>query len=297
VLVDVAFSTLNYKDDLALTATAPIIREHPMVAGFDLAGKVARSEHQCFPVGTRVVVNGYGLSEVHSGGFAQKARLRSEWLVKLPDAISEEQAMAIGTAGYTAALCLLALEKNGASPQKGKALVSGAAGGVGSVAVMLLADQGYEVIASTGRMEESDYLKSLGASEIISRDELSAQSVPISTARWSTAIDCVGSWTLANILAATDYGGSVACCGLAQGMDLPASVAPFILRGVSLLGIDSVMAPQALRQAAWERLAQDLDLKKLALATHKISLDQVLDQAGAILAGQVRGRMVVDVNA
>ena len=236
VMIDVAFSTLNYKDGLALTGSAPIMRKYPMIAGIDLAGRVAQSDHPDFPPGTSVIVNGYGLSETHFGGYAQKARVRSEWLVKLPDNITLEQSMAVGTAGYTAALCLLALERHGITPDHGSILVTGASGGVGSVAIMLLAKAGYKIIASTGRSEESDYLKKLGASEIIPRAELSEAGAALGKPRWAGAIDSVGSHTLANVLAAVKYGGCVACCGLAQGMDLPASVAPFILRGVTLAG-------------------------------------------------------------
>lgn len=297
VLVDVDYSTLNYKDGLALTAAAPIIRNYPMVAGIDLAGTIASSQNSNFPIGTRVVLNGYGLSENHFGGLAQKAQVKSEWLIKLPDDISTEQAMALGTAGYTAALCVIALEEHNIKPESGKIVVSGAAGGVGSVAIILLSNLGYEVIASTGRSEESDYLKSLGAAEIIARDELSSQGGPIAKPRWIGGVDSVGSFTLANILAATNYGGCVACCGLAQGMDLPTSVAPFILRNVALAGIDSVQAPMAKRKKAWQKISQAMDWEKLNLSITKIGLDEVLPLAPEILAGKVRGRIVVDVNA
>jgi acrylyl-CoA reductase (NADPH) len=296
-LIDVDYSTINYKDGLAITGAAPIIRTYPMVAGIDLAGKVASSSNSDFPEGTRVVLNGYGLSETHSGGLAQKAQVKSKWLIKLPDNISTEAAMAIGTAGYTAALCVLALEDHHITPERGKVIVSGAAGGVGSVAIILLSALGYDIIASTGRSEESDYLKKLGAKEIISRDELSAQSAPIGKPRWVGGVDSVGSHTLANILAATDYRGCVACCGLAQGMDLPASVAPFILRNITLAGIDSVQAPLSVRQKAWQKLSDVLDRDKLALSTTKVKLSDVPQLAGDILAGKVRGRVVVDVNA
>lgn len=294
-LIDVDFSTINYKDGLALSG-APIIRSYPMIAGIDLAGCVASSTNPDFPKGTRVVLNGFGLSETHFGGYAQKARVKSQWLVKLPDNISNEQAMAIGTAGYTAALCVMALERNGITPERGKVLVSGASGGVGSVAIILLSQLGYDVIASTGRMAQSDYLKKLGASDIIARDELSAAGAPMGKPRWAGAVDSVGSHTLANILAATDYAGCVACCGLAQGMDLPASVAPFILRSVVLAGIDSVQAPLALRQKAWAKLSTTLDFDKLALSTSKVKLDAVPQLAQDILAGKVRGRVVVDLH-
>lgn len=297
VLIDVAYSTLNYKDGLAITGKAPIIRNYPMVAGIDLAGKVAESSNPDFPKGTRVVLNGYGLSETHFGGYASRARVKSEWLVKLPDSISEEQAMAIGTAGYTAALCVLALEAHNITPERGKVIVSGAAGGVGSVAIILLATLGYDVIASTGRAEEADYLKKLGAKEIIARDELSKAGAPMGKPRWVGGVDSVGSHTLANILAATDYRGCVACCGLAQGMDLPGSVAPFILRNITLAGIDSVQAPLAVRQKAWQKISATMDWDKLALSTTKAKLEDVPQLAQDILAGKVRGRVVVDVNA
>ena len=296
VTIDVAFSTLNYKDGLALSGAAGVVRKHPIIPGIDLAGVVASSDNPDFPTGTAVVLNGYGLSETHYGGYAQKARVKSKWLVKLPDNITPEQAMAIGTAGYTAALCLLALEQHGITKDRGKVLVTGAAGGVGSVAIMLLAKAGYEVIASTGRVDESDYLKKLGASEIIPRAELSEKGAPITKPRWAGAIDCVGSHTLANVLAATDYRGCVACCGLAQGLDLPASVAPFILRNVTLAGIDSVQAPLPARREAWARLSRDLDMDKLAQATTKAKLDDVPKLAQDILAGKIRGRVVIDVN-
>ncbi len=296
IMIDVAFSTLNYKDGLVLSGMPGIVRQYPMVPGIDLAGEVASSDHSDFPKGTKVVLNGYGLSEDHYGGYAQRARVKSEWLIKLPDNITPEQAMAIGTAGYTASLCLLTLERNGITPERGKVLVTGAAGGVGSVAIMLLAKAGYHIIVSTGRVEESDYLKKLGAAEIIPRAELSEQSGPIATPRWVGAIDSVGSHTLANVLAATDYRGCVACCGLAQGLDLPASVAPFILRNITLTGIDSVTASRAAREEAWARLARDLDMDKLAQATTKAKLDDVPKLAGDILAGKIRGRVVIDVN-
>lgn len=297
VTVAVDYSTVNYKDGLALTGKAPIIRSFPLIPGIDFSGKVEKSTHASFKPGDRVVLNGYGVGEGHNGGYAQKARVKGDWLVKLPDAISNERAMAIGTAGYTAMLCVLALEHNGVTPASGPILVTGAAGGVGSVAIALLSKLGYTVIASTGRASEADYLKSLGASEIIDRNELSAPGKPIGKERWAGAVDAVGSHTLANVLAGTKYGGAVAACGLAQGMDLPASVAPFILRGVTLAGIDSVMAPMAKRVEAWKRLATDLDMKKLDAMSFRAKLDDVPKLAEEILAGHVRGRAIIDVNA
>ncbi len=297
VTVAVDYSTVNYKDGLALTGKAPIIRSFPLIPGIDFSGKVEKSTHAGFKPGDRVVLNGYGVGEGHNGGYAQKARVKGDWLVKLPDAISNERAMAIGTAGYTSMLCVLALEHNGVTPASGPVLVTGAAGGVGSVAIALLSKLGYTVIASTGRASEADYLKSLGASEIIDRNELSAPGKPIGKERWAGAVDAVGSHTLANVLAMTKYGGTVAACGLAQGMDLPASVAPFILRGVTLAGIDSVMAPMAKRVEAYKRLATDLDMKKLDAMSFRAKLDDVPKLAEEIIAGHVRGRAVIDVNA
>ena len=297
VTVAVDYSTVNYKDGLALTGKAPIIRSFPLIPGIDFAGKVESSTNASFKPGDRVVLNGYGVGETHNGGYAQKARVKGDWLVKLPDTISSAHAMAIGTAGYTAMLCVLALEHGGVTPDKGDVLVTGAAGGVGSVAIALLAKLGYRVIASTGRASEADYLKSLGAADIIDRNELSAPGKPIGKERWAGVVDAVGSHTLANALASTRYGGTVAACGLAQGMDLPASVAPFILRGVTLAGIDSVQAPMAKRVAAWARLAKDLDLGKLDAMTTRANLKDVIDLGPKILGGQVRGRVVIDVNA
>ncbi|HEY4345356.1 MAG TPA: MDR family oxidoreductase [Parvibaculum sp.] len=297
VTVAVDYSTVNYKDGLALTGKAPIIRSFPLIPGIDFAGRVESSTNANFKAGDRVVLNGYGVGEGHNGGYAQKARVKGDWLVKLPDGISNAHAMAIGTAGYTAMLCVLALEHGGVTPDKGDVLVTGAAGGVGSVAIALLAKLGYRVLASTGRASEADYLKSLGAADIIDRNELSAPGKPIGKERWAGVVDAVGSHTLANALAQTRYGGTVAACGLAQGMDLPASVAPFILRGVTLAGIDSVQAPMAKRVAAWARLAKDLDLKKLDAMTTRVALKDVIDLGPKILGGQVRGRVVVDVNA
>ncbi len=296
VTVAVDYSTVNYKDGLALTGAAPIIRAWPLIPGIDFSGKVEKSDNPKFKPGDRVVLNGYGVGEGHSGGYAQKARVKGDWLVKLPDAISNEQAMAIGTAGYTSMLCVLALEKNGVKPGS-DVVVTGAAGGVGSVAIAILTKLGYRVIASTGRASEADYLKGLGADEIIDRGELSNPAKPLGKERWAGAVDCVGSHTLANVLSMTKYGGTVAACGLAQGMDLPGSVAPFILRGVTLAGIDSVMAPMEKREEAWARLATDLDMKKLEAMSFRAKLDDVPKLAQEILAGHVRGRAIVDVNA
>lgn len=296
VTVAVDYSTVNYKDGLALTGAAPIIRHWPLIPGIDFSGKVDASSHPDFKVGDRVVLNGWGVGEGHNGGYAQKARVKGDWLVKLPDAISNEQAMAIGTAGYTSMLSVLALEKNGVKPGS-DVLVTGAAGGVGSVAIVLLAKLGYRVIASTGRLSEADYLKGLGADEVIDRNELSSPAKPLGKERWAGAVDAVGSHTLANVLSMTKYGGAVAACGLAQGLDLPASVAPFILRGITLAGIDSVMAPKEKREEAWKRLATDLDMKKLEALSFRAKLDDVPKLATEILAGNVRGRAIVDVNA
>ena len=298
VTVDVAHSTVNYKDGLAVVRGKPVVRNFPMVPGIDFAGTVSASTHEAVAVGQRVVLNGFGVGEGHWGGFAQKARVPGEWLVTLPDSLDTAQAMAIGTAGYTAMLCVMALERSGAAPDDGEVLVTGAAGGVGSVAIALLAGLGYRVIASTGRPAEADYLKGLGAADIIDRAELSEPSKrPLGAERWAHAVDAVGSHTLVNVLAGTRYGGTVAACGLAQGGDLPGTVYPFILRGVTLAGVDSVMAPLALRQQAWARLATDLDLAKLAAMTTTIGLAEVPATCAAILEGQVRGRVVVDVDA
>lgn len=296
VTVAVEYSTVNYKDGLALTGAAPIIRHWPLIPGIDFSGKVEKSDNPNFKAGDRVVLNGWGVGEGHNGGYAQKARVKGDWLVKLPDAISNEQAMAIGTAGYTSMLSVLALEKNGVKPGS-DVLVTGAAGGVGSVAIAILAKLGYRVIASTGRMSEADYLKGLGADEVIDRNELSNPAKPLGKERWAGAVDAVGSHTLANVLSMTKYGGAVAACGLAQGMDLPASVAPFILRGITLAGIDSVMAPKEKREEAYRRLATDLDMKKLEAMSFRAKLDDVPKLGQDILAGKVRGRAIVDVNA
>jgi acrylyl-CoA reductase (NADPH) len=295
VAVRVEWSTLNYKDGLALTGKAPVVRRFPMIAGVDFAGTVEQSTHPEWQAGDRVVSTGWGLGETHLGAYAEKARVKGDWLVRLPQGLSAREAMAIGTAGFTAMLAVLALEKHGLSPNAGPVVVTGAAGGVGSVATAVLAKLGYHVIASTGRMSEAPYLRGLGATEVIDRNELSAPPKPLGKERWAAGVDSVGSTTLANLLSMTKYGGAIAACGLAAGMDLPASVAPFILRGVCLLGIDSVMCPLALRQAAWERLDRDLDRTKLTEMTTEIGLDQVIAWAPRILAGGVRGRIVVKI--
>lgn len=295
VTVRVTHSTLNYKDGLALTGKAPVVRRFPMIPGVDLAGTVEASTHAEFKPGDGVVLNGWGLGETHLGAYAEKVRVKGDWLIPLPKGLSAAQAMAIGTAGYTAMLALMALERHGLRPDRGPAVVTGAAGGVGSVAVALLARAGWHVIASTGRPEEADYLKGLGAVEIIERGELSGAVRPLAKERWAAGIDSVGSTTLANLLSMTRYHGAIAACGLAGGMDLPATVAPFILRGVSLLGIDSVMAPKPLRLEAWSRLARELDLGKLAAMTSTIPLDQVMEAGRRIVEGRVRGRVVVEI--
>ena len=295
VQVQVAWSTLNYKDGLAITGKSPVVRRFPMVPGIDFAGTVTHSSHAGWKVGDKVILNGWGVGETHCGGLAQVARVKGDWLVPLPAAFTERQAMAIGTAGYTAMLCVLALERHGIQPADGEILVTGANGGVGSVAIALLAKLGYTVVASTGRLAESEYLKALGASQVMDRAELSAPGKAIGKERWAGVIDTVGSHTLANACATTKYRGAVAACGLAGGMDFPASVAPFILRGVTLYGIDSVMAPLAVRLQAWERLARDLDVAKLEAMTREITLAQAIEVAAELLQGQVRGRVVVDV--
>lgn len=295
VTIRVTHSTVNYKDGLALTGRAPVIRRWPMIPGIDFAGRVETSQHPDFKPGDLVILNGWGTGETHLGAYAQKSRVKGDWLVPLPAGMNPDEAMAIGTAGYTAMLCVLALEKYGLKPADGPVVVTGAAGGVGSVAVALLAKAGWHVVASTGRPEEAEYLKGLGASEIIDRAELAAPGRPLGKERWIAGIDAVGSHTLANVLSMTKYGGAVAACGLAQGMDLPASVAPFILRGVSLLGIDSVMCPKPRRLEAWARLASDLDRGSLALMTTTIPLADVIETGRAIVDGKVRGRVVVEV--
>ena len=295
VTVRVTHSTINYKDGLAITGKAPVVRRFPMIPGIDFAGTVLSSAHADFKAGDAVILNGWGVGETHLGAYAERARVKADWLLHQPKGLSAAQCMAIGTAGYTAMLAVMALESHGLTPAQGPVLVTGAAGGVGSVAIALLAKRGFHVVASTGRMAESDYLKGLAASEVIDRAELSAPGKPLGRERFAGGIDSVGSHTLANLLAQTKYSGAVAACGLAQGMDLPTSVAPFILRGVALLGIDSVMCPRAKREKAWARLASDLDLDKLAAMTTPITLDDVQEKAKAILDGHVRGRIVVTI--
>jgi acrylyl-CoA reductase (NADPH) len=295
VTVAVEWSTLNYKDGLAVTGKAPVVRRFPMIAGIDFAGTVTQSSHPAWKAGDKVVCTGWGMGETHLGAYAETARVKGDWLVRLPDGLSARDAMAIGTAGFTAMLAVLALEKHGLSPNSGPVVVTGAAGGVGSVAIAVLAKFGYHVMASTGRMSEAPYLKNLGAAEVIDRNELSAPAKPLAKERWAGGVDSVGSNTLANLLSMTKYGGAVAACGLAAGMDLPSSVAPFILRGVCLLGVDSVMCPLPQRKAAWERLARDLDRAKLSEITHEIPLAQVIETGPKILGGQVRGRIVVKI--
>ena len=296
VTIDVAFSTLNYKDGLAITGRSPVVRKFPMVPGIDLAGTVRESSHAEWKEGDKVVLNGWGVGEVHWGGLAQVARLKGDWLVPLPSAFTERQAMAIGTAGYTAALCVDALARHGVRPEQGEVLVTGATGGVGSVAVALLSKAGFTVAAATGKSSEADYLQKLGAATIIDRGELAAPGKPLQKERWAGVVDSVGSQTLANACAQTRYGGAVAACGLAQGPDFPATVMPFILRGVSLLGVDSVMAPRARRTTAWERLARDLDPDLLDLIGSEIGLAEAIEAASGLMDGTVRGRIVVDVN-
>ena len=295
VTVRVEWSSLNYKDGLALTGKAPVVRRFPMIPGIDFAGMVETSSHPEWKPGDRVILNGWGLGETHLGAYADKARVKGDWLVPMPAGMTGREAMAIGTAGYTAMLAVLALERHGVTPDRGAVVVTGAAGGVGSVAIALLAKLGYKVIASTGRTGETDFLKRLGATEIIDRAELSGPPKALAKERWAGGIDSVGSTTLANMLSMTRYGGAVAACGLVGGMDLPTSVAPFILRAVSLLGIDSVMCPQSVRREAWKRLASDLDRGKLQALTREIDLVEVLDAGKQIVEGQVRGRIVVKI--
>jgi acrylyl-CoA reductase (NADPH) len=295
VTVAVEHSTVNYKDGLALTGKAPVIRRFPLIPGIDLSGTVETSDSPEFRPGDPVVLNGWGVGETHHGGFAGKARVKADWLIRRPDGLSSAQAMAIGTAGYTAMLCVLALERHGLTPDSGPVIVTGAVGGVGSVAVSLLSKLGYHVIAATGRTAEADYLEGLGAAEIIARDELTGQPRPLNKERWAGGVDTVGSTVLANVLSMTRYGGAIAACGLAGGIDLPGSVAPFILRGVSLLGIDSVMAPKPRRIEAYERLVRDLDMHKLSAMTTTIGLDDVIAAGAEIIAGKVRGRRVVEI--
>jgi acrylyl-CoA reductase (NADPH) len=295
VLATVEYSTLNYKDALAITNQGPVVRAWPMVAGIDGAGTVLASDHGGWSAGDRFVHNGWGLGETRWGLMAERANLQGDWLVKLPSAFTTRQAMAIGTAGYTAMLCVLALERHGLKPADGEVLVTGATGGVGSVVIALLGKLGYQVVAATGKATEEDYLKQLGAARVIDRAELAAPGKPLQKERWAGVVDAVGSHTLANACAQTRYGGVVAACGLAQGADFPASVMPFILRGVTLAGIDSVMAPLAVRQRAWERLARDLDLVKLESMIDEIALDGVAEKAADLMAGNVRGRVVVKI--
>ncbi len=295
VTVAVSYSTLNFKDGLAITNKSPVVRSWPMVAGIDGAGTVIESSHPNWKPGDAFVHNGWGVGESHWGCLAEKARLKSEWLVRLPAAFTARQAMAIGTAGYTAMLCVLALEDRGVSPDKGEVLVTGATGGVGSVAVALLGKLGYKVVAATGKTTEESYLKALGAHSIIDRNELTQAGKPFQKERWAGVVDAVGSHTLANALAQTRYGGTVAACGLAQGMDLPTSVMPFILRGVTLAGVDSVMAPLALRQRAWDRLASDLRPELLESMIEEVTLEHAIEKAHALMQGKVRGRIVVKV--
>jgi acrylyl-CoA reductase (NADPH) len=295
VTVQVEWSTLNYKDALAITGKSPVVRRFPMVPGIDFAGTVLESTNAAWQAGDKVILNGWGVGETHCGGLAEVARVKGEWLLALPSSFTTRQAMAIGTAGYTAMLCVLALEKHGIEPRDGEILVTGANGGVGSVAIALLAKLGYTVVASTGRSAEAQYLKALGASQVIDRSELSAPGKPIGKERWAGVIDTVGSHTLANACATTQYRGAVAACGLAGGMDFPATVAPFILRGVTLYGIDSVMAPLKVRQEAWQRLTRDLDITRLEALTREIGLSEAITVATELLDGKVRGRVVVDV--
>ncbi|WP_298939680.1 MDR family oxidoreductase [uncultured Psychromonas sp.] len=295
VIIKVAYSTLNYKDALAITGKGPVVRSFPMVPGIDLVGTVEQSDNEQFKVGDNVLLNGFGVGETHCGGLAEKARLKSEWLIPLPKAFSARQAMSIGTAGYTAMLCVIALEKNGITPDKGDILVTGANGGVGSFAITILAKLGYHVVASTGRLEESDYLKKLGAAEVIDRATLTEPGRPLGKERWAAAIDSAGSHTLANVCASLQYGGVVAACGLAQGMDLPTTVMPFILRGVTLAGIDSVMRPTADRIEAWERLATILEPAVFDDIAKEITLDETIDTAEQLISGKVRGRVVVNI--
>lgn len=296
VTVRVSHSTLNYKDALAITGKGPVVRKFPMVPGIDLVGTVESSTHPDHRPGDAVLLNGWGVGEVHWGGLAQKARLDGDWLIPLPSAIAPRQAMAIGTAGYTAMLCVLALEKHGVKPADGEILVTGAAGGVGSVAIAILSKLGYTVVAATGRPQDADYLRQLGAAEVLDRAQFTSPGKPLGKERWAGAVDVVGSHVLANVCATTKYRGVVTACGLAGGMDLPATVAPFILRGVTLAGIDSVMCPRADRLRAWQRLGTDLDMDKLGTIGHEVGLAEAIPLASRLLNGEVRGRVVVDVH-
>ena len=295
VILRPEWSTVNYKDGLAVTNTAPVVRRFPMIAGVDAAGTVESSSHPSWKAGDKVVLNGWGCGETHLGLYAEKARVKGDWLIALPERFSARDAMAIGTAGYTAMLAVMALERAGITPGRGPVIVTGAAGGVGSTAVALLAKLGYQVTASTGRPEETGYLKGIGATEVIPRAELTGPVRPLAKERWAAGIDTVGSTTLTNLVSMIRYGGAVAACGLAGGIDLPATVAPFILRGVSLLGIESVLAPLAIRKVAWARLENDIDVQKLAQMTVEIGLDGVIDAGKKIVKGGIRGRLVVKI--
>ncbi len=296
VTIRVAYSSLNYKDGLAITGKGPVVRRFPMIPGIDMVGTVEQSDSPDYKPGDTVVHTGWGVGEVHPGGLAEKARLKSEWLVPLPEAFTPTQAMAIGTAGFTAMLCILTLERHGVTPDKGEILVTGAAGGVGSVAVSILSNLGYTVVGVSGRPEENDYIKGLGASEVLERAEFSSPAKPIAKERWAGAIDVVGSHTLANVCSTLKYRGVVAACGLAGGMDFPSSVAPFILRGVTLAGVDSVMCPKPERIAAWNRLARDLDASKLEMLSREIGLSEAIAVAGDMMDGKLQGRVLVDIS-
>ncbi|KEP69497.1 acryloyl-CoA reductase [Thioclava dalianensis] len=295
VLVEIAYSTLNYKDALAITGKAPVVRSFPMVPGIDFSGIVRESEHPDYKPGDKVVLNGWGVGETHWGGLARQARVKGDWLVPLPEGISLRQAMVIGTAGYTAMLCVMALARNGVTPDQGEIAVTGAAGGVGSVAIALLAARGYTVSAVTGRADEAEYLKGLGATNIVDRAELAGKPRPLNKERWAGAVDVAGSTPLANLLSMIRYGGTVAACGLAAGMDLPASVAPFILRGITLAGVDSVMCPQQTRREAWRLLEAELDLDRLEAMAVEVPMEKVIETAPKFLDGQIRGRVIVPV--
>lgn len=295
VLVQISHSTLNYKDGLAICNKSPVVRQWPMVAGIDGAGTVLESAHPNFKAGDEVILNGFGVGETHWGCLAEKAKLKGDWLIKRPAGLTAEQTMAIGTAGYTAMLCVLGLERHGVKPEHGEILVTGATGGVGSVAIALLSKLGYTVVATSGKPEQAEFLKNLGAAEVLDRKTLNEPGKPLQRERWAGVVDCVGSYTLANACAQTRYGGTVTACGLAQGMDLPSSVAPFILRGVTLKGIDSVMAPLAVREEAWQRLARDLDLAKLASLSRTVPLEEAIEVAAQIMAGSNTGRVVVRI--
>lgn len=297
VLVDVAYSTLNYKDALAITGAGPVVRRFPIVPGIDFSGTVRESDHPDFSVGDRVVLNGWGVGETHWGGLSGQARVKGDWLVPLPEGIDLRHAMAIGTAGYTAMLCIMALERHGVTPASGEIVVTGAAGGVGSIAVAVLSKLGFEVAAVTGRASEADYLKSLGAASVINRSELTGKVRPLASERWAGAIDVVGSTVLANVIASMKYDGVVAACGLAGGLDLPSSVAPFILRGVTLAGVESVMRPKVQRIEAYRRLARDLDMGTLDALTTEVAFDKVIESAPLFLEGKIRGRVVVPIGS